>query len=120
MDPKMDQCSQIDLKKYRKDDVFRLELSESFDERNLARVLQSMVVDLVSFMKSASLMESTHRCILFWQSSWNQLEQTTTHRLAKSVLLISKIFSKCIEYVFNTVLAADIYEGNKRIFFCTF
>ena len=118
MDPKMDQSFNLDTSK--SDDELLSFGIENISFEILTKLLQALIIEETAFLHGASLFESVMQCKFMWYKSWKFLQQSSSqssededHINSFNILsLFCKSMIKSISYIFNGVLAGDIYEGN--------
>jgi hypothetical protein len=80
-----------------------------------------MIINEVAFIDGASLLESTHQCLLLWEGYHQhphlldaliiRSSMTSSSSVYDRVLIAySKCLNKCLTYINNAVLDANIYE----------
>ena len=109
MDPKMDQCFNMPSSSINTDKLMNVEVPDSFNFSIATKVLQILLVYEAALCDGASVLESTHQCILLWEGSWAMFPTQTLAQ--RTVLAYCKSLNLSLNRLCNGVAEADIFEG---------
>lgn len=109
MDPKMDQCATLQSTESI-ESILDVKLPQNLTFQTIESFLKSILIHEVSFLEGASVLESTHQCVLLWQNSWTNL-QLTADIGANCIISYCKALNKSLFYLNKAILDSDIYEG---------
>lgn len=108
MDPKMDQCFGISCS-VKVDDLLQVKIPEDNLPTLALQLFQSLIIYEVAFLDGASLLESTHQCILVWDQSWKDFKPNS-NIYEEALFVYSKSLHKSLAYIHNSILNSDVYE----------
>ncbi len=105
----MDQCCGVCIE-CPKAMLFEVSLPENIPCVKVIATVEKILESFAVFLSGTSLMESTHICVLLWTEGLQRLEHQSS--LMERVLYVfAGSVSLMLMNTFDTVLAADIYEG---------
>lgn len=111
MDPKMDQCYQMTLSSVDTDDLMKITVPEMLTISMAVKILKILVVYESAFIDGASLLESTHQCILLWEGSWTTFPTQSLPQ--RALLAYCKSLNLSLNRLCHGISDADIFEGTK-------
>ena len=113
-DPKMDQCYGIKLTGEFNDMIESILKDKILTIEEAITIIKSLIILEVAFLEGASILESVGKCVFFWKSAWSclQLPSQQDNIAMKAVAIYCQSLHFSITHLFNTILAADIFEGN--------
>lgn len=91
-------------------DLLTISIPAEITEEVVLKLFQSLFILELGFLDGASLLESTHHCVLMWPESW-RLCSGLDSRLGAISLTYCKILHHGLHAVNKFILDADIYEG---------
>lgn len=121
MDPKMDASCGINIDKVLKN-IDHNEIP-ILNASIVVSLIKLMIINEVAFIDGASLLESTHQCLLLWEGYHqhphlldaliirSSMPSPSSSSIYDRVLIAySKCLNKCLTYINNAILDANIYE----------
>ena len=109
MDPKMDQCYKMSPASINTDHLMHVQLPEALTLEMVIKILRILIVYEAALADGASVLESTHQCILLWEGSWDSFPSRSL--LERALLVYCKSLNVSLNRLCHGISEADIFEG---------
>lgn len=109
MDPKMDQCYRMSPASIDTEHLMHVQWPEVLTMEMVIKILQILIVYEAALADGASVLESTHQCILLWEGSWDS--SPSLNLSERALLVYCKSLNVSLNRLCHGISEADIFEG---------